>query len=77
MFLNAYTVYTGSREKNDSRLICVFVCSSIREVSKLKNHDDNIARSILFVSDRFGITDLKLCIESILIEKCLVPSNAS
>jgi len=46
----------------------------------LKDDDDATvdgARSILLASDRFGITDLKLYMESVLVEKFLVPATAA
>ena len=39
--------------------------------------DDEIAKSIFITADRFGCKDLKLYMESMLIEKFLVPSNVA
>ncbi|OEU18029.1 hypothetical protein FRACYDRAFT_238463 [Fragilariopsis cylindrus CCMP1102] len=39
--------------------------------------DEEIAKSIFITADRFGCKDLKLYMESILIEKFLIPSNVA
>jgi hypothetical protein len=41
------------------------------------NDDEDIAKSILDAANRFGCTDLKLYIESVLVEKFLFPSNTA
>jgi len=41
------------------------------------NDDEDIAKSILDAANRFGCTDLKLYIESVLVEKFLVASNTA
>ncbi|OEU08646.1 hypothetical protein FRACYDRAFT_249542 [Fragilariopsis cylindrus CCMP1102] len=46
------------------------------KVPKLKENDTDVAKSILHAANRFGCTNLKLYIESVLVEKFLVPSNA-
>ena len=43
---------------------------------ELNKDDEDIAKSILHAANRFGCTDLKLYIESVLVDKILVPSNA-
>jgi len=47
------------------------------EVPKLKDFDEEAVKSILVVANRFGVTELKLYVESILIEKFLDPSKAA
>jgi len=53
------------------------------EVPKLKNDDDddddneNTIKSILRTANRFGVTELKLHMESILVDKFLIPSKAA
>lgn len=39
--------------------------------------DEEIAKSILITADRFGCTGLKLYMESVMVEKYLVPSNVA
>jgi len=41
------------------------------------NDDTEIAKSILVQADRFGCTDVKLCMESVLIQQFLAPSTAA
>merc|ERR1712238_639956 len=52
-----------------------FVYSS--EEPTLDDLDEETMKSILVAADRFGVTELKLYVESILIEKFLVPSKAA
>ena len=53
----------------------------VPKLEKDKDDDKHIneekVKSILLIADRFGCTDLKLYIESILIEKILVPSTVA
>ena len=46
------------------------------KVPKLEENDTDDAKSILHAANRFGCTNLKLYMESVLVEKFLVPSNA-
>jgi hypothetical protein len=53
----------------------------VPKLEKDEDDDDNInegkVKSILLTADRFGCTDLKLYMESILVEKFLVPSTVA
>merc|ERR1712238_280348 len=52
-----------------------FVYSS--EEPKLDDLDEETIKSILVAANRFGVTELKLYAESVVIEKFLVPSKAA
>ena len=41
------------------------------------DNDEELAKSILVATNRFGVTELKLYVGSVLLEKFLVPSTAA